>query len=284
VTRKRKTRKIPKKSRKKPAKRPPKKIKPLMIVVGDIHGELEGFIQILRHSRIVDKSLNWKAKNRILVQMGDVIDRGEFGIEVFDMLGKLALQARKFKSKVVRLIGNHEFEILRGNYYLTNIAQDEILTFRKKLISDVLNKRIISAFSYKGFLFTHAGICDGLLAELSHRLLPKKPTAKNIADLINSTVIKGVFKGDFKNPVFNISPFRGGMDEYGGIFWEDFRDLILSEHKHSFVQIVGHTPLTKITYSPNGKVIATDIGICKMYGAGRAYLEIRDAKVKIVNL
>lgn len=284
MTAKRKTKKITKKSHKKPVKTNVIKTKPVVIAVGDIHGELEGFTHILHHERLADKSSNWKAKNTILVQLGDVIDRGQFGMEVYEMLDGFTHQSKKFKSKVIRLMGNHELEILRGNYFLTNISPDKISAFRKKLISDILGKRMVSAFAHGNFLFTHAGICDKLLKELTHRLKTKKPSAKKLADLINRIVIESVFKGDFTDPVFYISPFRGGTDDYGGVFWEDFRDLVLSKHKHSFVQIVGHTPLEKITSSPNGKVIATDTGMWKARASGRAYLKIRNGKVKVISL
>lgn len=255
-----------------------------IIAVGDIHGEFKGFVEILSSAGLIDKSLNWKAKNKILIQMGDVIDRGRYGIKVYKALAKLQMQAAKFKSKVVRLIGNHEIEILKASYFLTNLPPDEISVFRKKLISDILGGKILAAFARQNFFFTHAGICSSLLLQLTRELSPKKPTAKNLADLINKIVFDAVFKGDFSHSVFNVSPRRGGTDEFGGVFWEDFKDLVLSEHKHSFRQVVGHTPVSKITVSDDGKIIAADVGICKTFYSGRAYLNITGKKIKVVDL
>ena len=47
------------------------------IVVGDIHGELDGFREILRNAGLIDSKDKWSGGDRILIQTGDVIDRVE---------------------------------------------------------------------------------------------------------------------------------------------------------------------------------------------------------------
>ena len=45
-------------------------------MIGDIHGELDGLKKILIHSRLVNEKDDWIGEKSILIQTGDVIDRG----------------------------------------------------------------------------------------------------------------------------------------------------------------------------------------------------------------
>jgi len=40
-----------------------------IVAVGDIHGDYNQFIKILKHAKLIDKNKNWIGKNSILVQM-----------------------------------------------------------------------------------------------------------------------------------------------------------------------------------------------------------------------
>jgi calcineurin-like phosphoesterase family protein len=46
------------------------------IVIGDVHGELNGFKEILRHAGLIDDHDSWTGGRSLLIQTGDVIDRG----------------------------------------------------------------------------------------------------------------------------------------------------------------------------------------------------------------
>jgi hypothetical protein len=256
-----------------------------IIVISDIHGEYRGFIELLNHSKAIDSSDNWKAKNKILIQMGDVIDRGSRSLQVYDLLDILQTQAKKHKSKVVRLLGNHELEILKRNEYLTTLPYHEVLLIRKKIVKDILAKKIIAAFYYKDkYVFTHAGIRDELINILAKEIAPVRLTPQRMVNKINDIFRTAVFKGDFSHPIFNISYRRGGESEFGGIFWEDLRDFASSKHGYKFKQIVSHTPINKVSVFNEGKTIAVDIGIFEGYGGGRSYLKIKSGKIKIVDL
>ncbi|HUT85212.1 MAG TPA: metallophosphoesterase [Elusimicrobiales bacterium] len=254
------------------------------VAIGDLHGEYKGFIEILRHTKLIDKSLDWKAKNQILVQMGDVIDRGEFGLEVYDLLEKMQCQSLKFKSKVIRLLGNHELEILKKHYYLTTMNAQEIETIRKKLVCDVLNKKVIAGFYKDGYIFTHAGIRDELIDVLFKGVPKKKLTLRALVKKLNDILYYAVLRSNFSNPIFNISYRRGGSDKFGGIFWEDLRDFISCKHDYNFKQVVAHTPIEEVSVFADGKITAIDVGIFKGYGGGKAYLNLKNKKVNIKKL
>ncbi len=87
-----------------------------IVAVGDIHGEYEGFVSILRQAGLVDQKLRWSGGNTTLVQTGDFLDRGAEVRRVMDLL--MALERGARRGRVVILLGNHEL------MNLTSILQD----------------------------------------------------------------------------------------------------------------------------------------------------------------
>ncbi|HAR36293.1 MAG TPA: hypothetical protein DCR87_05205 [Acidobacteria bacterium] len=79
-----------------------------IVVVGDLHGDYENFLKILKGTKLVDSGLNWAAGQTFLVQMGDVMDRGPDARKIFDLIKKLEIQAAEAGGQVQMLIGNHE--------------------------------------------------------------------------------------------------------------------------------------------------------------------------------
>ncbi len=79
-----------------------------IVAVGDIHGDYNSFVKILRGTRIVDKDLHWSGGKTHLVQIGDIMDRGDDAKEIFDLLIRLEQEAEEAGGKVHMLLGNHE--------------------------------------------------------------------------------------------------------------------------------------------------------------------------------
>ncbi len=83
-----------------------------IVAVGDIHGEIDGFDSVLRAAALIDEDGRWVGGDAILVQTGDVTDRGPRVREVMDRLRSLEEQAPAQGGRVVALLGNHEFSNL----------------------------------------------------------------------------------------------------------------------------------------------------------------------------
>ncbi len=79
-----------------------------IVAVGDVHGDYENFIAVLRFAGIIDDQGNWSGGKTHLVQVGDILDRGPEPRKVMDLLMKLEPQARKAGGYIHPLIGNHE--------------------------------------------------------------------------------------------------------------------------------------------------------------------------------
>ena len=79
-----------------------------IVAVGDIHGDYDAFVEILKGTGLLDDGLNWIGGKDHLVQIGDVLDRGDYAKEVFDLMMRLEKEAEEAGGKVHMLIGNHE--------------------------------------------------------------------------------------------------------------------------------------------------------------------------------
>src|SRR5689334_1922490 len=47
-----------------------------VVAVGDIHGAFDNFVAILRSAQVIDNRNKWIGRRTVLVQTGDVLDRG----------------------------------------------------------------------------------------------------------------------------------------------------------------------------------------------------------------
>ncbi|KAF9967095.1 hypothetical protein BGZ70_000129 [Mortierella alpina] len=86
------------------------------IVVGDVHGSLDGLNRFL-------SSVHFDTKRDLLVLAGDLIAKGPQSLEVID-------RARQLNAKCVR--GNHEDKIIRWRGYLDSLSK----TDREALIAE----------------------------------------------------------------------------------------------------------------------------------------------------
>lgn len=86
-----------------------------IVAVGDVHGDFDALVGILRAAGVLDENLQWNAGNTILVQTGDILDRGPRSRSVMDLLMMLEKQAPKSGGRVMALLGNHEVMNLMGD-------------------------------------------------------------------------------------------------------------------------------------------------------------------------
>jgi hypothetical protein len=81
---------------------------PPVYIVGDIHGQYEQLVGLLRGVELVDERLDWAGGAALLWFIGDFFDRGPCGIESVDLVMRLQTQAEQVGGCVRALLGNHE--------------------------------------------------------------------------------------------------------------------------------------------------------------------------------
>jgi Calcineurin-like phosphoesterase len=86
-----------------------------VVAVGDVHGDLQGLKAILRDADILDGAGRWVGGETIVVQTGDLIDRGAESRAVLDFVMALERQASRAGGRLVVLLGNHDAMNLLGD-------------------------------------------------------------------------------------------------------------------------------------------------------------------------
>ena len=89
---------------------------PRVVAVGDIHGSLDSLVRILRSAGLIDGDDQWVGGDAVLVQTGDLVDRGAQVRDVLDLMMRLETQAAAAGGQVVALLGNHEVNNLVAYY------------------------------------------------------------------------------------------------------------------------------------------------------------------------
>jgi len=91
-----------------------------VVAIGDLHGDLQATREVLRMAKITDPEGHWAAGRTLIVQTGDVLDRGDEEIEIYDLLDRLAKEAKASGGAVHILNGNHELMNVAGRFlYVT---------------------------------------------------------------------------------------------------------------------------------------------------------------------
>ncbi|RKP09030.1 Metallo-dependent phosphatase-like protein, partial [Thamnocephalis sphaerospora] len=94
-----------------------------IVAVGDLHGDLEATLDVLYMAGVVDSNGEWAGgNNTILVQTGDILDRGPDTVPLLELFPRLAKEANKVGGRVIQILGNHELMNLAGDYRYVNPA------------------------------------------------------------------------------------------------------------------------------------------------------------------
>jgi len=208
------------------------KIKPLgeAIMVGDLHGDLESLIYILKETNFLQKV---NQDNRtFLIFLGDYGDRGSYSVEVYHVVLKLKLL---FPQEVILMRGNHE-----GPEDLLASPHDLPMQFHARFggkwknayskTQELFNHLYNAVLIEKRYLMIHAGlpakaktIEDLAYAHIEH---PKQRLLEDMLWSDPTETIKGVYE----------SP-RGA----GKLFGQDITNEVLKGFNVKIL-IRGHEP------------------------------------------
>jgi len=89
-----------------------------VVGLGDVHGAYDRLVGLLLTGGLVRKAggqpagYAWTGGNRVLVSVGDIIDKGDRAMEVIDLMRSLETQAQAAGGAVIVTLGNHEAEFM----------------------------------------------------------------------------------------------------------------------------------------------------------------------------
>lgn len=98
-----------------------------VVAIGDVHGAADSFAAILTRAGLIDAQQRWTGGNTVLVQTGDMTDRGAGMRAALDLLMALEQQAPKSRGRVIPLLGNHEVMNMVGE--MRDVTPEIFATF-----------------------------------------------------------------------------------------------------------------------------------------------------------
>eukprot|EP01063_Lacrimia_lanifica_P033949 TRINITY_DN6177_c0_g1_i2.p2 TRINITY_DN6177_c0_g1~~TRINITY_DN6177_c0_g1_i2.p2 ORF type:complete len:289 (+),score=89.28 TRINITY_DN6177_c0_g1_i2:55-921(+) len=88
---------------------------PRVVAIGDLHGDYDKSVEVLREAGVIDAELRWVGGGAVVVQCGDLTDRGDRMNDIIALFEKLKPEAEAAGGEVVTLLGNHEVMNLVGD-------------------------------------------------------------------------------------------------------------------------------------------------------------------------
>jgi len=235
-----------------------------LFVVGDLHGDLEVFLEIEKNFKDEIK----KSSEIYLLFLGDYADRGDYGVEVIEGLKELI---KEYPMNIIALKGNHEDYDEEGNpkfrpcdlKYEVVVKRGDWYDYFKENLHKFFNELPIAA-KYDSLLFVHGGI-SSKIKSFEDLMFPSKEIED---DVLWSDPFESY--GEFPNP-------RGA----GVLFGKDVTEKVLGLLSVEKL-IRSHQPQKAVEgyyEEHDGKVIT--ISSTRVYGGKAAILEIQNGNIKV---
>ncbi|OVA02804.1 Phosphoesterase domain [Macleaya cordata] len=107
-----------------------------IIAVGDLHGDIAQTRCALEMAGVLSSNGQnlWTGGETVLIQLGDILDRGEDEIAILSLLRSLNIQAKAKGGAVFQVNGNHETMNVEGDFrYVDQGAFEECIDFLEHL-------------------------------------------------------------------------------------------------------------------------------------------------------
>lgn len=246
-----------------------------LYVLGDIHGQYNDLISLLRTHALLDSNDQWRGGSAQLVFLGDIFDRGHDVIKILWLIYRLERQARRSGGGAHLVLGNHEIMVLLNDLRYTSGKEKLIARYhgtdytgmfniQRSVLGRWLSNRP-AVMQINDILLSHGGISSQLLDvdlkaynDSLHFYMNEEPFPR-LLDKKNPGYVPGSAKY-----VHRLN-FFFGMESP---FW--YRDYVLKDEPpagllltlrqfQAAFQIVAHTPVRDITSRFDGKLIAVDL-------------------------
>ena len=270
---------------------------PRLIVIGDVHGDLDKLKKALRIYGIIDNYDEWVCNppNSIIVQMGDQVDSKmrnmfeegaetdwEYGVDtdVILFMETLDMKARQLGGRVISLLGNHEIMNRMGDFSFVSArsmsnsggGKERERRFQPGGDMAAILRLRPSIVVIGDIVFVHAGILPHHIEAIFNAYGTRNLNQQQLISVINTTssnIIAGIpVHGEIAKHIFM---------EMEGLIWtrayvsfdETRIGALLDEvlpHLGARRVIVGHTVVDNVIPRCNGKVWFVDCGLSRAFG------------------
>ena len=279
-----------------------------LVAIGDIHGDIDALREVLTLIGAIDSEDDWAGGALVIVQTGDLLDRGDTERAILDWLARLRPQAQAAGGDLLLLNGNHELMNARWDFrYVTEGGFREFADVSAPAESQSSASGAADDAEIRGILADAPAPMRGR----AHAFRPGGPYAKqlaegNVVQQVGDTIFAhgGVTAHYAEYGLDRInrelrcwladsraSPRRmpkPGRDNEGPVWTRRFSldppDCADLEKALATLgakrMVVGHTVQAGgITSACDGKIWRIDTGIAAYYGGPRQALEIRGQTV-----
>jgi hypothetical protein len=247
-----------------------------IVAVGDLHGDYEQCVSVLRLTGLVDSSTHWIGEDAFLVQLGDILDVGPDDIKIVKLLMRLQREAQARGGDVVELLGNHELRNFRGDYTAvdeTSLEAGGGKEGRDKLLSNATEvgkylRTRKAIFHYGPFLFMHGGFSTATASMITSLKRVEDFNAELTQALMNGTISPLASDGldlteddadDVSNPILVRSILNVKCNDLDKVLKKKFPGIDSV--------VVGHVPHDPRDFNGwrlcNGRLIDIDFGMSR---------------------
>jgi hypothetical protein len=250
---------------------------PLVVAIGDLHGDLVAARRALRLAGAIDETDQWVGGSLVLVQTGDAIDRGDDDRALLDLLQRLRPQAQRAGGQLIAMSGNHELMNVGLNFgYVTRASMDAFASEGGRAAAFhptgpyalMLADRPV-VYQVGDTVFVHGGVLpkhvryglDRINDEVRAWMLGQRPNAPEIVEASDGLIWTRLYSLD--------------TNEQSCALLGEALALL-----HAQRMVVGHTPqMAGITSACDGRVWRIDTGMSRYYGGPLEVLELRGDQV-----
>ncbi|MDQ3334918.1 MAG: metallophosphoesterase [Myxococcota bacterium] len=256
-----------------PAKRPAAK---RVVAIGDLHGDLAATRSAFKAAGLIDDKDTWTGKDTVVVQLGDVLDRGDDEQAILDLIFKLEGEAKAAGGELVMLLGNHELMNAAGDFrYVTPGAMKDFDDAgagpREKVLGPggVYAKKLAAhdVIAIVGdTVYSHAGIVGDFVTQVS------------AVNMSARCWLDGQAGGPREAPIAMQSEESPVWTRAFGVDPVDCAAAKAAIEKLGVKRmVVAHTPqLQGVNAVCDGLVWRVDVGLAKHYGGPIEVLELVD--------
>ncbi|RKP05463.1 Metallo-dependent phosphatase-like protein [Thamnocephalis sphaerospora] len=251
-----------------------------IVAVGDLHGDMDSALSVLRMARVIDNSGRWSGgSNTVLVQTGNIIDYGPDTKDLLTFFAQLVQEANRAGGRVIQLLGNHEIMNMAHDLRFVRERSDEFLSPESRATT-------FSSTGYLGFrlsnlpvvrqindtVFVHGGItlrwADNDIQVINQ--YAKAQLDSYIKRKDTGTAARYPFVLDESSPIH----YDGYLEDPERVACEALQRVLLAMGVKRMV--VGHTlqESGKIYSRCNGRLLAINTGISRAIQGKHSALEI----------
>jgi len=269
-----------------------------LVAIGDLHGDLEAARTALRIAGATDEDDLWIGGELVVIQLGDILDRGDDAMEILDLLDSLRERARASGGDIHLLNGNHELMNVKldmryvsvGGYIdfvpgekrdpATATAQDVVDGIGERILAIRPGGSMALSFAERNVItvvgdtvFVHGGVLPRIVDYGVERL--NQETRQWI-------------RGDDPCPPEPLLAGDGPVWSRHFSHEPDVEDCRLLDATLDRLgaqrMVVGHTVQKGgISSACDGRVWRVDVGMADHYGGQAAVLELSNGEVRILD-